>query len=116
MRKYHIAFLFIVLLTMGSVWAGVAGDWDVIAETSWGETYRLTLTLADDGGKITGSLLTPEGRTDLENVKLEGNTLTFEVWVAGSSYTVKAEVGENEMNGTWSGGGDNGTVKAKRKS
>jgi hypothetical protein len=116
MFKFRAVFLLLVWGLMGSALAGVAGDWDVTAETSWGEAYSLTLSLAEDGGKITGTLLTPEGKSDLQNVKLEGNTLSFEVWVSGSVYTVKAEVDGDQMTGTWSGGGDNGTVKAKRKS
>ena len=116
MLRFQVAFLLVVLGVMGSAWAGVAGDWDVTAETSWGESYSLTLSLVEDGGKISGTLLTPEGRSDLQNVKLEGSTLSFEVWVSGSAYTVKAEVEGDQMTGTWSGGGDSGTVKAARKS
>jgi hypothetical protein len=109
------ALLPTILLLCGlPLLAELEGDWAVVSESSYGETYHLRLTLKEVDGELSGTLGTPEGPVDLRNIQLQGDELTFEVWIAGSSYSVQAKVDGDEMTGTWRGGGDTGTVKARK--
>lgn len=104
-----------ILLFLGvPLYAGLVGDWDIVSESSYGETYHLKLSLKEVDGELSGTLNTPEGPTELRNIQRQDDELTFEVWIAGSAYSVKAKVDGDEMTGTWRGGGDTGTVKAKK--
>jgi hypothetical protein len=116
MRKLMILVLVVALSGGWLAAASLAGKWSVTANTSYGQSYYLTLNLTEANGKLSGKMTTPDGgEVELQNLKQEGDQLTFEVWIAGSGYSVKAKAtGADAMTGTWEGGGDNGTVAAKR--
>mgnify|MGYP000145830987 CR=1 FL=1 len=115
MRKVITLLIPFLSLVAVNLTASPAGKWDVVAETAYGETYRLALTLTESDGKLGGTLTTPDGGTvQLQNVRLEGSNLTFEISLGGSLYTVESKIENDEITGTWKGGGDSGTVAAKR--
>lgn len=115
MHKFLIPVLILGLASGWLAAASLAGKWEVVANSSYGQSYYLTMTLAEVNGKLAGRVTTPDGgEVELQNLKHEGDQLSFEVWIAGSSYAVKAQVSGDAMSGTWQGGGDSGTVTAKR--
>lgn len=113
-RLITLPALFLFFSTLSLV-ASPAGKWNVVAKTAYGETYRLALTLTESDGELSGTLTTPEGGTvQLRNVRLEGADLTFELSMGGTVYQVEARIQEDEITGTWEGGGDSGSLTATR--
>ncbi|GAB4233673.1 MAG: hypothetical protein Kow00109_06460 [Acidobacteriota bacterium] len=114
--RWSLLLLACLAIGGGTAWAAdVTGKWTAEAKTSWGETYVLTLTLEQADGGLKGRLETPDGGAFvLENVKLEGDQLSFDVEVNYTKYHVEATVDGDRMEGRWEGGGDSGTVTATR--
>jgi hypothetical protein len=90
------------------------GTWDIVAQTPQGEmTSVLTLTKAEGALKAEFAL---EGVTrTVRNEKVEGGVLTMQVMYDGVYYDVEAKLDGDTMEGTWSGGGNSGTLKATRR-
>jgi hypothetical protein len=57
--------------------ADVAGTWKMTADAPDGNTYKFDLVVKDAGGKLAGTVVSPQGSIELQQVKFEGNTLTY---------------------------------------
>tara|TARA_B100000470_G_scaffold81342_1_gene62638 strand:+ start:430 stop:726 length:297 start_codon:yes stop_codon:yes gene_type:complete len=57
---------------------GVDGTWNMSMKTPLGEQAG-TLTLATDGGTLTGTMSGPQGSMDLEGGTVDGNSLAWTV-------------------------------------
>jgi hypothetical protein len=117
MRKCLLGFLLAGTASIGfaSAAASLAGRWEVTSSTSYGETYYFNLVMTETNGQLAGRLTLPDGsEVELQNVILEANQLSFEVWIQGTGYTVQAKVEGDALSGTWQGGGDSGPVRATR--
>lgn len=115
--KSRIVFSLVLLLASSFVAASAAdvtGHWNLVATSAYGEEYNLELILEEAEGVLKGTLESPDGSVALEKVTLTDTILTFEVWVSGSSYNVKLELADNQLTGTYEGGGETGKVIAKR--
>jgi len=90
------------------------GTWDIVAQTPQGEMAAgLTLTKAEGALKAEFEL---EGVTrTVRNEKVEDGVLTMQVMYDGVYYDVEAKLDGDTMEGTWSGGGNSGTLKATRR-
>ena len=94
--------------------ADVTGKWDFTSKSSYGETYELILVLQEQDGKLTGTLGNWDGSIPLEKVTLEGDKLTFDVYISGVTYTAELAVSGKEMTGSYEGtNGNSGTITAK---
>ncbi len=87
--------------------ANVAGTWNMTISTPRG-TFNNTLTLKQDGSKVTGSISGRMGETDISKGEVSGDKLTFEVTrdTPNGTFTMdyKATVNGDDMKGT--GGND----------
>lgn len=94
---------------------GVAGRWKGQAKSSGGREYNIQLEIAEENGKLTGTLGTDEGSVALQEASLEGSEFSFKLATDEGTYTVKLAVSENAMKGTYSGpGGETGNVTVNR--
>lgn len=82
--------------------ANIAGAWELSMQGRRG-TMTQTLTIKQDGGKITGTLKNPRGESNLEGT-VEGNKIHF---------TVKRQTPRGEMTMEYSGTVDGSTMKGK---
>jgi hypothetical protein len=56
--------------------ADVAGKWTGQMPAR-GETVDATFTFRNEGGKVTGTMTGPQGQVDLQDVKVEGDQISF---------------------------------------
>ena len=108
------AFFCAVTLLLAA--AEVTGKWKVDAQSSTGTQYKLDLLLKEEGGKLRGTLTTDQGEVvELQETKLEGDDLTFKLYVDPGAYSIKLKVSGNSMKGGYTGpSGETGTVAATR--
>jgi hypothetical protein len=90
------------------------GVWDCVSATPDGGEFPFTLTVKEDGGKLTATAGSDQGEIPLTNVALSGGQLSFIATLNDQDYSVKVTVKGDTLEGEWSGGGDGGTVKGKR--
>lgn len=110
---HRIAFLALCSM-MTAAAADVGGKWNVTAQTG-GRDVKVEMELKDAGGKLTGSMSTPQGTVELTEIKLSGNELTFKIPTGDATYTIKMNVNGDSMKGTWTAeGGDSGPMTAAR--
>ena len=88
-------------LTLASA-ADVAGKWDFTAQAPNGREYKLELALKQDGGKLTGTMTSPQGTIDIQDAKLEGNDLTYKVQAGEALVAIKLTVSGDSMKGNFS--------------
>jgi hypothetical protein len=82
----------------------ITGKWKLTGKRADGGEDNVDLELKDDGGKLTGAILTGDMSLPLQDVKLEGKELSFRLPTPQGEYTLKLTVGENSMKGTYSRG------------
>jgi hypothetical protein len=94
--------------------AKAIGTWDVVATTPQGDMPSvLTVKMVD--GKVKAEFELAGALRTVSDEKLEGNVLTLKVEYEGGVYDVEATIEGDAMDGTWQGGGNSGTLKAKRR-
>jgi hypothetical protein len=91
------------------------GVWDCVSATPDGGEFPFTLTVKEDGGKLTATAGSDQGQIPLTNVELNGDQLSFVATLNDEDYSVKVTVKGDTLEGEWSGGGDSGSVKGKRR-
>jgi hypothetical protein len=93
----------------------IAGKWKLNGKRAGGGEDNVELELTHDGGKLTGTILAEGARLPIQDVKLEGQELSFRLPTPQGDYTLKLTVGENSMKGTYSSGdGKPGELTATR--
>ncbi|HWQ53168.1 MAG TPA: hypothetical protein VN442_05750 [Bryobacteraceae bacterium] len=94
----------LILIAIGTASAAdVTGKWNVTATSPSGSRqYNLTLDLKEEAGKLSGTMSGPDGAVALQDVKLEGDQLTYTV-PAGSGYKIKMTLADGSMKGTYTG-------------
>lgn len=94
--------------------ASAVGVWDVLASTPDGAMPSvLTVTWVE--GKIKAEVELGGTKRTVSDETLEGNVLRLKVQYEGETYALEAKVDGDAMDGTWAGGGNSGTLKAKRR-
>lgn len=78
----------------------VDGTWNTTMNTPMGPQAG-TLTLASNGGELTGSVSGPQGSMDIEDGKIDGDDLSWKLTIAQMNMTieVKAKVDGDKMTG-----------------
>jgi hypothetical protein len=79
--KQLLVLLFSVLALSA---ADLSGNWPGMLETARGVDDH-NLTLRQSGNTLTGTIAFSRGKWDLQNVKLDGQKLTFDVTMSGAS-------------------------------
>jgi hypothetical protein len=115
-----VTIVFALLLTSLSAFAAdVAGAWDVTVDTPNGP-LDVTLTLKQDGDKLTGTISSQMGETSVTGTVKDNDlefTMTMDANGANVVLVYKAKVDGNKMSGSLDFGGQgeikfNGTKKA----
>lgn len=119
MTRAITLFLTILLFTFTICWAAnssIVGKWDCVGTDDAGQSSNWTLTVKDDGGKLTGTLSGDPGEFELVDAKLDGDTFTFKIVVNDSTYTVESKLTGNKVEGKYKGPEGGGTIKGTKAS
>jgi hypothetical protein len=118
--KRH-AVVAVVLAVLGLVAsAGHAGEkgplgvWDVVAETPDGPMPSV-MTVAKVDGKLKAEIELAGAKRAVSDEAVEGDTLKLKVLYEGVLYALACKITGDAIDGTWEGGGNAGTLKAKRR-
>jgi hypothetical protein len=76
-KKLGMAVLFIALGSVTALAADFNGKWTAQVETPRG-TQTLTFNFHVDGSTLTGTVSTRRGDTDIQNGKIDGDTISFD--------------------------------------
>ena len=113
--KILALFVFIVVVasmaTAQDKPANVAGSWTIDVSGDTGNAKQ-SMTLAQDGGKITGTFKGPRQSGKIDGT-VEGNNIKFHV-TAGIPLDYTGTIDGDSMSGTMSGRGKTGNWKASR--
>lgn len=122
MKKILYASILALLFGMISVIAAADATGKWVAETQGrnGNTMKITFNLKAEGATLTGTVSGRNGETPIENGKVDGDTISFEVTrqMGGNSFTMKytGKVSDDKLNLTWSTpNGDTREVSATRE-
>jgi hypothetical protein len=120
MTRLLTLLLTILLFASVAAWAAdnaaVVGAWDVVSTDDAGQPMNWTLTVKDDGGKLSGTLSGDAGELPIVDAKLEGSMFTFKVVVNDATYTTEGTIDGNKFDGKYKGPEGSGTVKGTKKS
>jgi hypothetical protein len=90
------------------------GSWDVVASTPNGPMASVwTVTRAE--GRLKVEIVLDGLKRAVSDETLEGDVLKLKIDYEGVLYAVQAKVAGNDMEGTWDGGGNSGSLTAKRR-
>ncbi len=92
----------------------VVGRWDCVASIPGGGESKWTLTVKEDNGKLAGSVLGEEGEMPLDNPKFDNGVLSFSVNIESVTYNVQLKVQDAKLEGSWTGGGDTGSLRGSK--
>lgn len=75
--------------------ADVTGSWTAEMTTPDGNSFQLAFTFKQDGDKLTGTVLGPQGDPmDISNGKVDGNKISFDVSFNGTTISHEGTVNE----------------------
>jgi hypothetical protein len=99
-RRLGTGILFLLLAT--AAWAAdVTGTWKGEMSTPDGNSFTLTYTFKQDGAKLTGTVLSPQGdQLPLDNGKAEGDKISFSVKVdmnGGTTFSSEGTINGDEI-------------------
>lgn len=76
----------------------VTGNWTGSMNSPDGNSFTLTFSFKQDGQKLTGTVEGPQGQPmDIENGKVDGNKLSFDVSFNGMTITHEGTIEGNEI-------------------
>ena len=93
---------------------GALGVWDVVAATPDGPMPSV-MTVAKVAGKLKAEVELGGVKRTVSEEALEGDTLKLKVDYEGVLYALACKITGDAIDGTWEGGGNAGTLKAKRR-
>jgi len=76
--------------------ADVAGKWTGQMPTR-GESVNATFTFKTEGGKVTGTMTGPQGELDLQDVKVDGDQISFSSTGGNARIVFKGTVSGDEI-------------------
>jgi hypothetical protein len=118
MTRALTLFLTVLLFASVAAWAAdnpVVGTWDVVSTDDSGQPTNWTLTVKDDGGKLSGTLSGDMGELAIVDAKLDGNMFSFKVVVNEASYVTEGTVDGKKFDGKFKGPEAAGTVKGTKR-
>jgi hypothetical protein len=90
------------------------GTWDVLAQTPDGPMPSV-MTLAKVEGKLKAEIELGGVKRAVSDESLEGDLLKLKVEYEGTVYSIQGRIVKDAMEGTWEGGGNSGTLAAKKR-
>ena len=104
------------LFSLLSFAAEVAGKWEIRAQSSSGENHVAVLEIREDWGSWNAVLIAGDEKVPLKGVTVEGDRVSFQVPTGEGTYTVKAVVKGDRLDGTFTAtDGSKGTLSGKRQ-
>ena len=90
--KFVLAVTSIVLSLTSAAWAqnSVAGAWEITVDSPQGPQTS-TLTLKQDGEKLTGTISSPRGSVALNEIDVKGDDVTFAIVRVGFGDSIRIE-------------------------
>lgn len=92
----------------------VVGTWDAVASTPDGDMTSV-ITVKRVEGALKAEIELGGMQRIVTDEKLEANVFRMKVQYEGGVYDVEAKIDGDTLDGTWQGGGNSGTLKAKRR-
>jgi hypothetical protein len=92
----------------------VVGIWDAVASTPDGDMPSV-ITIKQIEGALKAEIELGGMQRIVTDEKLEANVFRMKVQYEGGLYDIEAKVDGDAMEGSWQGGGNSGTLKAKRR-
>ena len=90
------------------------GTWDAVVTTPNGDMPSV-ITVKEAEGALKAEIEIEGAKRTVTDEKLEGKLLRMKVQYEGGIYDVEATIDGDTLEGTWQGGGNSGTLKAKRR-
>ena len=88
MKKFAvIAFLMLGFVFGYAIIAGISGKWTGSLQTPDGNSIPVSYIFKADSGKLSGTLIGPDGELPLSDGKLNGNDFTFNADANGKIIT-----------------------------
>ena len=94
LRLFLILTVALALFTTGAFAADITGKWTAETKGRDGETRTQTFNLKQDGDKLTGTVSTQMGESQISDGKVDGDSVSF---------VVKMERNGNEMKMPYTG-------------
>jgi hypothetical protein len=120
-RSFHVALVFCIATLFAAI-SGFAqdhkalmGKWNMISETD-GDPVNWTLVLKDDGGKLTGTLTSPDGEALAKDFSYDGGVIKFKAPYNDQDYDIELKLVGDKLDGTWSGDGNSGKTSGTKGS
>ncbi len=102
--KLALALLFFTLGSVAAMAADINGKWSAAIETPRG-TQNVTFDFHVDGAAVTGKVTSPRGESDIQDGKIDDDSLTFVQVITFNG---------NEMKASYTGKVDGDTIKFSR--
>jgi hypothetical protein len=110
MKKQNLVALGIFVLAMavaGAAWAQgksadagpITGTWDCSSHGGDQGDSKFSLTLEQDGEKVTGSVDSPQGGMDITSGTFKDNKLEIRLETPQGNYVLSAELKDGELSG-----------------
>lgn len=81
LRLFMLLTVAFALFTTGAFAADISGKWTAETKGRDGETRTQTFDLKQDGGKLTGTVSSPMGDSQISDGKVDGDNVSFVVKV-----------------------------------
>jgi len=94
--------------------SSVAGRYEGTAKNQAGEIIQVTFEIAEKDGAVTGMIRSDHGDFSITGGSHKGDDVTLEFDANGTSGTITLKRADDKLSGTWSAGGDGGSVDVKR--
>ena len=92
------------------------GKWNCVSDDGHGAVYNVSVILNDKQGALSGSLIGNEETIPLIDPKLDGDLLTFKVFInENCTLLFRAKVAGNKLDGTFSCPEVSGTLKGTKQ-
>ena len=116
-----LVFVWVLALSAGSFPAraaekAIVGAWECVSVNPEGEKENWTLTVKEEDGKLSGTLVGDPGQFPLIAPKMEGDTFTTRVAIAEEEYSLEIKVSEKKLQGTVKGSTAQGTITGVKQS
>lgn len=113
---FALALFALVGVRAGASEKAALGTWDVVASTPDGPMPSvMTVTKGEAKGKIKAEIELGGVKRTVSDEALEGDVLKLKVDYEGVSYAIQGKIAGDALEGTWEGGGNSGSLKAKRR-
>jgi hypothetical protein len=110
-----VAVFLITLCVKAQDQSALIGKWNMTSESDDGDV-AWTLSIKEDGGKLTALLATDGPETPAKNLTFANGVLKFVAPYRGEEYGIELKLQAEKLVGSWSGGGNDGkTTGTKAK-